>query len=77
MFQNNSPDDIAVVRKVGSKVKFFRNRLGISQNELGLRAEITKNQIGRIERGTINTRLIALSRIAKALEVELKELFEV
>ena len=77
MFQNNSPDDIAVVRKVGSKVKFFRNRLGISQNELGLRAEITKNQIGRIERGTINTSLIALSRIAKALEVELKELFEV
>lgn len=76
MFEKYSKTDIEVVRKVGSKVKFFRNRLGISQNELGLREEITKNQIGRIERGTINTSLIALSRIAKALEVELKELFE-
>lgn len=76
MFENYSSKDIEAIRKVGSNVKTFRNRLGISQNELGLRADITKNQIGRIERGTINTSLVALSRIATALEVSLKELFD-
>lgn len=76
MFENYSSKDIEAIRKVGSNVKTLRNKLGISQNELGLRADITKNQIGRIERGTINTSLVALSRIATALEVSLKELFE-
>lgn len=75
MFNRYTTQDKAVINKVGLKIKQLRNTHAISQNELALRADIPKNQVGRIERGQINTSLVTLNRIAKALEEELCELF--
>ena len=39
-------------------------------------ANIPINQVGRIERAEINTSLITIYKIAKALDIEIKELFD-
>ena len=40
------------------------------------KAEIEYRQLGRIERGEVNTTLVSLLRIADALEVDLNAFFE-
>lgn len=75
MFNRYTTQDKAVINKVGLKIKQLRNKHAISQNELALRADIPKNQVGRIERGQINTSLVTLYRVATALEEELCNLF--
>lgn len=58
------------LQTIGGKVKKARESKKLSQFQLGIEAEIPKNQIGRIERGEINTSIYTLKRIADALGVE-------
>nr|WP_299213979.1 helix-turn-helix transcriptional regulator [uncultured Allomuricauda sp.] len=60
---------------VGNKIRLLRNSKGLSQFQLSVEADLTKNQIGRIERAERNTSLVTLNRIANALEVPLHTLF--
>ncbi|TMU55751.1 helix-turn-helix domain-containing protein [Flagellimonas algicola] len=63
------------MRKVGKRVRQLREESGLSQFQLGVDADLTKNQIGRIERAERNTSIVTLSRIADALEIPLSSLF--
>ncbi|WP_459641224.1 helix-turn-helix domain-containing protein [Flavobacterium sp. CGRL2] len=47
----------------------------MSQQDLADDCEIRKTQIGRIERAEINTTIKTLVKIANALDIEPKELF--
>lgn len=47
----------------------------MSQEELAFKCGFELSQIGRIERGTINTSISHVAAIAKALEVPASELF--
>jgi transcriptional regulator with XRE-family HTH domain len=47
----------------------------LSQFQLSIEADVTKNHIGRIERAERNTSLVTLNRIANALGVPLHTLF--
>lgn len=60
----------------GKHLKSIRKSKGLSQEQLELRSNISKNQIGNIERGEINPTLSTLYAIAKALEIELKVLLD-
>ncbi|MEM6892500.1 MAG: helix-turn-helix transcriptional regulator [Bacteroidota bacterium] len=73
---NLSSEDKEIILKVGLRVKKLRNNLGISQDELALRADTTKSQVFRIEHGEINCTLATLNRFAKALEIDLKQLVD-
>ncbi|MBA4745041.1 helix-turn-helix domain-containing protein [Muricauda sp. TY007] len=64
-----------VMGVVGKKIRQLRKESGMSQFQLSIEADLTKNQIGRIERAERNTSLVTLNRIAKALKVQLHELF--
>ena len=64
------------LKKVGSRLRKFRKEKGYSMESLANEAEIEYRQLGRIERGEINTSIISLLRICKTLQVEMKELFE-
>lgn len=63
-----------ILLKIGKKVKFYREQKGLSQYDLAIDAKITENQIGRIERAEINTSILALYSIAKALKINVKDL---
>jgi transcriptional regulator with XRE-family HTH domain len=62
------------IKKVGCRIKDIRTKQGISQSQLAFESGIRINQIGRIERGEINTSLSNLYFIAKALNVNPFEL---
>jgi transcriptional regulator with XRE-family HTH domain len=68
--------DKEILFKFGRHLRQLRLTKKLSQQELELKAEISKNQVGNIERGEVNITLITATAIAKALEISLKELFD-
>ena len=68
-------EEIELIKSVGEKIRQKRIELNLSQEILSYDANIPRNQVGRIERGEINTSIIVLYKICKALNMELEELF--
>lgn len=61
-------------KKVGLKIRKYREKKGWSQEQLAFEADLHRAYIGHIERGEKNIGLINLEKIAKALSVEIREL---
>lgn len=64
------------LKKVGSTLRRIRKEKGYTMENLANEAEIEYRQLGRIERGEINTSIISLLRICETLDIEMKNLFE-
>ncbi len=58
----------------GEKVREIRKEKGLSQEELAHKADLHRTYIGMIERAEKNITLLNIEKIAKALEVNIKEL---
>lgn len=63
--------------KIGMKIKLLRNMQGLNQEELADKAELSATALGAIENGKSAAGIDTLERIAKALNIELKELVDV
>ena len=61
--------------KFGNRLREIRLAKNLSQEMLANDADIPINQVGRIERAEISTSLNTIYKIAKALEIDIKELF--
>ncbi len=59
----------------GEKVREIRKDKGLSQEDLSFEANLHRTYIGMIERAEKNITLINIQKIAKALGVDIKELF--
>jgi transcriptional regulator with XRE-family HTH domain len=59
----------------GEKVRELRKEKGLSQEELSFKAELHRTYIGMIERAEKNITLVNIEKIAKALDVNIKKLF--
>lgn len=62
--------------KFGNRLREIRLAKNLSQEMLANDADIPINQVGRIERAEISTSLHTVYKIAKALEIDIKELFD-
>lgn len=60
----------------GQLVKQHRTRLGISQEELGFRANLDRTYISGVERGVRNPSLTALVRLAGGLGITVSHLLD-
>jgi transcriptional regulator with XRE-family HTH domain len=63
------------LRQLANRLKQLRSEKKITQEELAFRSELTLSQIARIETLKINPTVSTMFRIAKALDVEIFELF--
>lgn len=61
--------DSELLERLGHHLKAIRTSKGLSQEEVAYRADIPINQVGRIERGEVNTTVSTLFALAKGLEV--------
>ncbi len=61
-------------RTFSATVKMFREKLGISQEELAFRANLHRTYISMVERGLKVPTLTTAEEIAHALNKELKDL---
>ncbi len=65
-----------IKQKVGNKIKEFRKLKGLSQEKLANLSEIDRTYLPTIEKGERNVSIEILERIAKALEVNIKDFFD-
>lgn len=61
--------------ELGKKIKTLRQLKGFTQEELGEKAGLSYKFVGEIERGEVNSSLNSLIGIAKALGVNIGDLF--
>lgn len=64
-----------IQKEFGRLVRTRRRALDMSQEELGARSDLNRGYISDIERGLRNPSLKVIDRVAKALGMELDELF--
>ena len=72
----NNIKDIKYIKKFGENLKQIRLNKNLSQEILAFTADIPISQIGRIERGEINTTISTVKVLAEALDISVKELFD-
>lgn len=65
-----------VRQRLAANVKRLRRKTGLSQENFANEHGIDRTYISGIERGIRNPTIIVVERIAQALKVDVKELFE-
>jgi transcriptional regulator with XRE-family HTH domain len=68
--------DEKFIKKFGARLRELRQARGMSQEQLAGETGFELSQIGRIERGEINTSISHVAAIAKALKVKPEDLFQ-
>jgi DNA-binding XRE family transcriptional regulator len=64
------------LKNLGENLRNIRTSKGLSQEDIAFNTELSTNQIGRIERGEINTGICTLYEIAVYLNIPVKELLD-
>jgi transcriptional regulator with XRE-family HTH domain len=59
---------------VGPKIRFYRKKANLTQEELAENAELHPHYVGEVERGKYSISLDPLARIANALKVRVRDL---
>ncbi len=66
-----------IAEKISLKIKFEREKRGLSQEALALMAGISRSAIWKIESGKVSPTLETLEKIAKALDMDFASLIDV
>jgi transcriptional regulator with XRE-family HTH domain len=61
---------------LGSRIREFRKAKKLSMESLAAELEIDYRQLGRIERGEINTTILSLKRISDVLQIPLSDILD-
>lgn len=72
----NKVKDIKYIKCFGENLRDIRTSQKMSQEVLAYTSDIPISQVGRIERGEINTTISTVKAIAKALNINIKCLFD-
>ena len=67
---------MGVKEALGKRIRFLRNEIGISQEELADRAEIARTYITSVECGRRNISIVNIEKIAKSLGITLAKFFD-
>ncbi len=62
-------------KRFGERVRELRKLKGLSQEALAFACDLDRTYIGGVERGERNISLINIHKIARALVINVKELF--
>jgi transcriptional regulator with XRE-family HTH domain len=65
-----------ILVKFGKKIREARTKRGLSQEALADIANVHRTYIGMVERAEKNITLLNIQKLAKALKIDIKELFE-
>ena len=72
----NNVKDIAYIKAFGQNLKQVRLNKKMSQEILAYSSDVPISQVGRIERGEINTTISTVKVLSQALNVSVKEMFD-
>ena len=60
---------------LGHTIRQFREREGLSQEDLAFRAGLHRTYVGQLESGDRNPSFLVLIRLARALQIPVSKLF--
>jgi len=63
-------------KSYGERLKAFRKIKGLSQEDLAFKSTIHRTYISEVERGRRNISIVNIAKIAKALNLSIKEFFD-
>ena len=66
----------AILVKFGKRIREVRTERGLSQEALADIANVHRTYIGMVERAEKNITLLNIQKLAKALKIDIKELFD-
>ncbi len=69
-----SKNDKSILKMLGLRIRDFRLKKSISQEELAAIADVHRTYIGMVERGEKNITILTLVRLSLALDVDLIEI---
>ena len=69
-------NDKAFIKALGKRIKMLRTSKKMTQLDLGVASNMEENALQRIEAGRTNPTVKTLFKIAKALEINVKLLFD-
>lgn len=61
---------------VGRRIKSLRNKIGLSQEKLALRADLDRTYLAGIESGKRNATLDSIEKIIEALDISVNDFFD-
>ncbi len=61
-------------RIIGEAIRSYRKRAGFTQEELAEKSDLHHNFIGEVERGNMEISLGSMVKIAKALNIRVRDL---
>ena len=70
----NADDDVKAT--FGHRIRVLRKRAGLSQEQLALKCGLDRTYIGGVERGERNISIVNIEKIANAMDLTPKDLFE-
>ncbi|WP_431125729.1 helix-turn-helix domain-containing protein [Flagellimonas flava] len=76
MRRKYTEEDYEFLKKLGNRIRELREQTDLSQAALEIDSKMSKNQVGRIERGEISTSVVNLNLIAQALNVQIRDFFD-
>lgn len=65
-----------IAKIIGERLRAYRNKAGLSQEELAEKSGLHYTYIGQLERGEKNATIESIEKVACALELPLEILFE-
>lgn len=71
-----NPKNEEFLKMIGANVRRIRTDNNITMDSLSFESGIEYRQIGRIERGEVNTTVMSLYRIAKILKTDIRNFFD-
>ena len=61
---------------VGNRIRYLRNKLGLSQEKLALKSDLDRTYLAGIESGKRNATLDSVEKIIQSLDISIKEFFD-
>jgi transcriptional regulator with XRE-family HTH domain len=65
----------SVQQRLGQKVTIYRNRAGLTQVQLAKKLRVAPETVNRLERGKALPSIATVEKVARALDIDLSELF--
>ena len=62
--------------KMGNRIRDLRNKMGLSQEKLALKAGVDRTYLAGIESGKRNATITSIEKIVIALEITLSDFFD-
>ncbi len=61
---------------VGNRIRYLRNKLGLSQEKLALKSDLDRTYLAGIESGKRNATLDSVEKIIQSLDISIKDFFD-